>query len=165
MLAPQFRNKREHRKYRLRFKIRGTAERPRLSVFRSSKHVYAQVIDDESGSTLASASTLEPDFKGFEGSKTDAATKVGQLVADRAVAAGVTKLVFDRNGYPYHGRVAAVSKAAHERGLLTKAGYAALSDTADDADDADDADGADEAVAVAEIDAAPVEAEAAAQQE
>lgn len=153
MLAPQFRNKREHRKYRLRFKIRGTADRPRLSVFRSSKHIYAQVIDDDSGLTLAAASTLEPDFRGFAGSKTDAATKVGHLVADRAVAAGVTKLVFDRNGYPYHGRVAAVSKAAHERGLLSKGGFGNVADDGDDTDMGDD------------FDAAPAEADAAAQQE
>ncbi len=134
MLAPRFNNRRQHRKYRLRFKIRGTTERPRLSIFRSAKHIYAQVIDDESGRTLAAASTLEDSFNGFDGDKTAAAAKVGELVADRAVAAGVTRLVFDRNGFKYTGRVAAVSKAAHDKGLLSKEGFAPKA--ADDAADA-----------------------------
>ena len=122
MLAPKFKNRREHRKYRLRFNLKGSAARPRLSVFRSERHIYAQVIDDVSGKTLAAASTLEAEFNRFKGSKIDAAEKVGELVVTRALGAGVTKLVFDRNGYLYAGRVAAVAKAAHEEGLLTKAG-------------------------------------------
>ena len=92
MLTPRFSNRRQHRKYRLRFTIRGTTDRPRLSVFRSAKHIYAQVIDDDSGRTLAQASTLEDSFAGFEGDKTAAAKQVGALVADRAVAAGVCVL-------------------------------------------------------------------------
>jgi large subunit ribosomal protein L18 len=123
MLAPKFKNRREHRKYRLRFNLKGTEARPRLSVFRSARHIYAQVIDDVSGTTLASASTLEADFGSFEGSKIEAAEKVGQLVVGRAFGAGVTKLVFDRNGYLYAGRVAAVAKAAHAEGLLSKGGH------------------------------------------
>lgn len=124
MLPRKFNNKRKHRQYRLRFKVRGTADRPRLSIFRSARHMYAQVIDDDSGRTLAAASTIEKEMRDFSGKKRDAAAKVGEMVAHRALEAGVRKLVFDRNGFNYHGRVAAVSKAAHELGLLTKAGYA-----------------------------------------
>ncbi|MCO4760754.1 MAG: 50S ribosomal protein L18 [Myxococcales bacterium] len=131
MLTPRFSNRRQHRKYRLRFSIRGTTDRPRLSVFRSAKHIYAQVIDDDSGRTLAQASTLEEGFKAFDGDKTAAANKVGELVADRAIAAGVSKLVFDRNGFKYTGRIAAVSKAAHAKGLLTKDGHAPAGDNGD----------------------------------
>ncbi|GEM_PF-33383 len=123
MLARKFSNKRRHRKYRLRFKIRGTADRPRLSVFRSARHMYAQVIDDDSGKTLAAASTLDKSFAAFSGDKTEAAKKVGELVVARALDAGVRKMVFDRNGFIYHGRIAAVSKFAHSKGLLTKTGF------------------------------------------
>lgn len=122
MLAPRNKSPREKRQYRLRFKIRGTTERPRLSVFRSTKHIYAQVIDDTTGVTLAAASSVEPALRGAEGNKRELAEKVGALVTERAIAAGVTKLVFDRNGFVYTGRVAAVSKAAHEAGLLSKDG-------------------------------------------
>ena len=125
MLARKFSNRRLHRKYRLRHKIRGTADRPRLSVFRSARHVYAQVIDDASGRTLAAASTLDKAMSDFSGNKREAAAKVGELVAQRALDAGVRKLVFDRGGYLYHGRVAEVSKSAHSLGLLSKAGYTA----------------------------------------
>jgi large subunit ribosomal protein L18 len=131
MLTPRFSNRRQHRKYRLRFSIRGTTDRPRLSVFRSAKHIYAQVIDDDTGRTLAHASTLEESFSGFEGDKKAAAKQVSTLVADRAIAAGVSKLVFDRNGFKYIGRVAAVSKAAHSKGLLTKDGYTPTGDNGD----------------------------------
>jgi large subunit ribosomal protein L18 len=123
MLARKFTNKRRHRKYRLRFKLRGTAARPRLSVFRSARHIYAQIIDDDTGSTLASASTIEKVMADFSGDKSEAAAKIGELVAHRALDAGVRSLVFDRGGFLYHGRVAQVSKAAHELGLLTKVGY------------------------------------------
>jgi large subunit ribosomal protein L18 len=110
---------RARRHHRVRKKITGTAERPRLAVFRSNKHITAQVIDDRSGSTLASASTVEKDLRGGSagtGNKA-AATTVGRLVAERAKAAGVTSVVFDRGGFLYHGRVAAVADAAREAGL------------------------------------------------
>ena len=122
MQARRYNSKRHHRKYRLRFKVRGTADRPRLSVFRSARHIYAQVIDDDAGCTLAAASTRDPDLAGFEGNKVAAAKKVGELVTQRALAAGIKRLVFDRNGFLYTGRVAAISKAAHAAGLLTRAG-------------------------------------------
>ncbi|HWE57934.1 MAG TPA: 50S ribosomal protein L18 [Acidimicrobiales bacterium] len=109
---------RARRHFRVRKKVAGTAERPRLAVFRSNKHISAQVIDDRSGRTLASASTVEATLKaaGGTGNKT-AATAVGKLVAERARAAGVTSVVFDRGGFQYHGRVAAVADAAREAGL------------------------------------------------
>ena len=106
---------RRHR--RVRKNLRGTAERPRLAVFRSNKHISAQVIDDIAGRTLAAASTVETDLRtGATGNK-EAAAKIGKLVAERAKAAGVSKVVFDRGGNLYHGRVAAVAEAAREAGL------------------------------------------------
>ena len=101
---------------RVRGKISGTPERPRLNVFRSETNIYAQIIDDVAGKTLVSASSLE---KGFacDGTKSDAAKKVGQMVAERAKAAGITNVVFDRGGYVYHGRVAALAEGAREGGL------------------------------------------------
>jgi large subunit ribosomal protein L18 len=105
---------RRHR--RVRKKVRGTAERPRLSVFRSNKHVYAQVIDDVAGRTLASASTVESGFDGPTAT-VEAATKVGKLVGERAKSAGVNTVVFDRGGFRYHGRVAGVADGAREAGL------------------------------------------------
>ena len=110
----------DRRKARVRRAIRKAANgRPRLSVFRSSKQIYAQVIDDEQGKTLASASTLEKDLKGKlkTGADVDAAKEVGKLVAERASAAGVKAVVFDRSGYIYHGRVKALADAAREGGL------------------------------------------------
>ena len=104
------------RHWRLRKNINGTAERPRLNVFRSLNNIYAQVIDDVSGKTLVSASSLEKDFA-CEGTKSDAAKKVGQMVAERAKAAGITNVVFDRGGYVYHGRVQALAEGAREGGL------------------------------------------------
>lgn len=101
---------------RVRTKITGTAERPRLDVFRSSKHIYAQIIDDASGKTLVSASTVEKDFDGYGGNK-EAAKKVGQRVAEKALAAGITNVVFDRGGYIYHGRVKELAEGAREGGL------------------------------------------------
>ena len=106
--------KRRHR--RVRGKISGTPERPRLNVFRSDKHIYAQIIDDVNGNTLCSASTLEKDFEG-SGSNKDAARKVGTLVATRAKEKGITVVVFDRGGYIYHGRVKELAEAARESGL------------------------------------------------
>jgi large subunit ribosomal protein L18 len=118
MSAPQ--ELRERRRERLRFQLRiKGAGRPRLSVFRSSKHIYAQVIDDAQGLTLASASSLEkPMREGLRtGADKEAAIAVGKLVAERALAAGVTKVVFDRGSYLYHGRVKALAEAAREGGL------------------------------------------------
>ena len=108
---------RTRRHYRLRKKIRGEATRPRLAVFRSNKHIVAQVIDDRAGRTLAAASTLESDLKGGATSNKAAAEAVGRLVAERAKAAGVTKVVFDRGGNRYHGRVKALADAARDAGL------------------------------------------------
>ena len=109
---------RARRHFRVRKKVAGTAERPRLAVFRSNKHISAQVIDDRSGRTLAAASTVEKSLReaGGTGNKA-AAASVGRLVAERARAAGVTSVVFDRGGFQYHGRVAAVADAAREAGL------------------------------------------------
>jgi large subunit ribosomal protein L18 len=109
---------RTRRHHRVRKKVAGTAGRPRLAVFRSNKHITAQVIDDRAGRTIAAASTVERDVRqvGATGNKTAAAT-VGRLVAERAKAAGVQNVVFDRGGFLYHGRVAAVADAAREAGL------------------------------------------------
>jgi large subunit ribosomal protein L18 len=109
----------DRRAHRVRKKISGTPERPRLSVFRSSQHIYAQVIDDESGKTLAAASTLAKDVRDglAEANKTDAAKKVGQAIAKACLAKGLKKVVFDRGGYMYHGRVSALADAAREAGL------------------------------------------------
>ncbi|HJZ61740.1 MAG TPA: 50S ribosomal protein L18 [Miltoncostaeaceae bacterium] len=106
---------RERRHRRIRGKVHGTAARPRLSVFRSNMRIYAQVIDDDQGHTLAAAGSHEAALKGL--AKSDAATAVGGLVAERARAAGVTRVVFDRGGYLYHGRVRALADAAREGGL------------------------------------------------
>lgn len=104
---------------RVRKSVYGTAERPRLSVFRSLNHIYAQVINDDLGVTLVSASSLDPEFKATElsGGNIEGARKVGELVAKRALEKGVTKVVFDRGGNIYHGRIAAVAEAAREAGL------------------------------------------------
>ena len=115
-ISAERRRQRQRRHYRVRKNVVGTAERPRLAVFRSNKHIVAQVIDDSEGKTIASASTHE---KGWDGSgKTvEATTKVGALVGERAKGAGVDTVVFDRGGYLYHGRVAALADAAREAGL------------------------------------------------
>jgi len=102
---------------RLRKKITGTEARPRLAVTRSSRHVFVQVIDDSKGHTLASASTMEADLRSFDGDKTAKSRKVGELVAERAKAAGVESVVFDRGGNRYAGRVAAIAEGAREGGL------------------------------------------------
>ena len=104
------------RHQRVRGKISGTPERPRLNVFRSNANMYAQIIDDVNGVTLAAASTLEKDFEGATGNK-EAARKVGQMVAERAKAKGIEEVVFDRGGYVYHGRVAELAEGAREAGL------------------------------------------------
>ncbi|MCK5445462.1 MAG: 50S ribosomal protein L18 [Rhodospirillaceae bacterium] len=106
------------RKNRIRNRIaKGGNTRPRLSVFRSSKYIYVQVIDDAKGATVASASSLEKDFKGKTGADSSAAVEVGKLIAARAIKAGVTDVIFDRGGYKYHGRVKALADAAREGGL------------------------------------------------
>jgi large subunit ribosomal protein L18 len=110
---------RERRKLRIRRKISGTTERPRLSVFRSAKHIYAQVVDDVSGKTLAHASTLSRDVRTAvaEANKVDAAKNVGQAIAKALLSKGISQIVFDRNGYLYHGRIKALADAAREAGL------------------------------------------------
>ena len=120
MAADRKRNAtRLRRKYSIRKKVNGTGARPRLSVFRSSKHIYAQVIDDTTGETLASASTQSPEIRedasGKE--KIERATLVGKLIAQKTLAKEITSVVFDRNGFIYHGRVKAVAEAAREGGL------------------------------------------------
>jgi large subunit ribosomal protein L18 len=108
---------RARRHYRVRKLVVGTAERPRLAVFRSNKHISAQVIDDRSGRTVAAASTVEADLRGGATGNIEAAKKVGTLIGERAKAAGVDTVVFDRGGFLYHGRVAALADAAREAGL------------------------------------------------
>jgi len=108
---------RQKRHRRVRKKVRGTATRPRLTVFRSSRHVYAQVIDDVSGRTIASASTVEADAKGGATATVDAAKAVGKRIGERTKAAGIGAVVFDRGGFRYHGRVAAIADGARESGL------------------------------------------------
>ena len=109
------RGQRIKRHARVRGKISGTAERPRLSVFRSEKNIYAQIIDDVAGNTLVAASSVEKDFG--PGSNKEAARKVGKLIAERAVAKGIEEVVFDRGGYIYHGRVKELAEGAREGGL------------------------------------------------
>ena len=107
---------RKKRHKRVRSRISGTQERPRLNVFRSEKHIYAQIIDDAKGVTLCAASSVEKSFEG-SGSNKEGARKVGQAVAERAVAKGIQTVVFDRGGYVYHGRVKELAEAAREGGL------------------------------------------------
>ncbi len=113
---PDTKAQRKKRHVRVRAKISGTPERPRLNVFRSNANIYAQIIDDVNGVTLASASTLEKDFEGATGNK-EAARKVGKMIAERAKAKGIDTVVFDRGGYLYHGRVAELAEGAREAGL------------------------------------------------
>ena len=112
---PDTRGQRIKRHNRVRGKISGTAERPRLCVFRSENNIYAQIIDDKAGKTLVSASSVEKGFEG--GGNCDAAKKIGQTVAERALKAGIEEVVFDRGGYIYHGRVKALAEGAREGGL------------------------------------------------
>ncbi|HJF14684.1 MAG TPA: 50S ribosomal protein L18 [Enteractinococcus helveticum] len=108
---------RRRRHIRVRKRIQGTAARPRLVVNRSARHIFAQVIDDEAGVTLVSASTMEADLRASDAEKTEKARKVGEIIAQRAEDAGVTAVVFDRAGHKYHGRIAAVADGAREGGL------------------------------------------------
>jgi len=102
---------------RIRRKVSGTTEHPRLAIYRSLNHIYAQVIDDQRGVTLASASTTEKDLRGPTGGNIEAAKRVGQEIAQRALAKGITRVVFDRGGYLYHGRVKALTDAVRQAGL------------------------------------------------
>ena len=113
---PDTKAQRLKRHKRVRAKISGTPARPRLNVFRSLNHIYAQIIDDVNGNTLVAASSVEKDF-GATGGNCEAAKKVGQLVAERALKAGIENVVFDRGGYVYHGRVQALAEGARESGL------------------------------------------------
>ncbi|MCM3612581.1 50S ribosomal protein L18 [Planococcus sp. MERTA32b] len=108
---------RKKRHARVRSKITGTAERPRLNVFRSNKYIYAQLIDDTNGVTLASASSMDKDFSGDVTGNVEAAAKVGETIAKKATEKGLKSVVFDRGGYLYHGRVKALAEAARENGL------------------------------------------------
>ena len=108
---------RSRRHLRVRKKVSGTAARPRMVVNRSTRHLFVQVVDDATGTTLAWASTMEPDLRGESGDKTAKARKVGELVAERAKAAGIDTVVFDRGGNKYHGRVAALADGARDAGL------------------------------------------------
>ncbi len=108
---------RRKRHARVRTRLSGTEARPRLNVFRSNKHIYAQLIDDVNGVTIASASTLDKDINLDSSSNLDAAVKIGELVAKRAVEKGVSTVIFDRGGYLYHGRIKALADAARENGL------------------------------------------------
>jgi large subunit ribosomal protein L18 len=108
---------RERRKAHIRKKVDGSQERPRLSVYRSLNHIYAQVIDDTSGKTLAAASTLSPELKEGKGKKRELAKEVGKLVARKCQEKQIAAVVFDRNGFMYHGRIAAVAEGAREAGL------------------------------------------------
>ncbi|MEX8546392.1 MAG: 50S ribosomal protein L18 [Mucilaginibacter sp.] len=110
-------SRRERIKKGIRKRLAGSPERPRLSVFRSNKGIYAQVIDDLSGKTLVSASSLSKEFTA-EGSKSDQSVAVGKLVAEKAIAAGIKEVVFDRNGYLYHGRIKSLAEGAREGGLI-----------------------------------------------
>lgn len=116
---PDRKTLRQKRRLRVRKKVVGTPERPRLNVFRSLKHIYAQVIDDTRGVTLVSASTLSPELKGSlaGGGNQEAASAVGRLIAEKALQKGIKKVVFDRAGYLYHGRVKTLADAAREGGL------------------------------------------------
>ncbi len=113
---PDTKKARLHRHTRVRGKIAGTAERPRLNVFRSSMHIYAQIIDDNKGVTLCEYSTVKADFEGYGGNK-EAARKVGNKLAEIALKKGITEVVFDRGGYLYHGRVMELAEGAREGGL------------------------------------------------
>ncbi|MCV7127227.1 50S ribosomal protein L18 [Mycolicibacterium vanbaalenii PYR-1] len=111
------RTSRLRRHARLRKKVSGTADRPRLVVNRSARHIHVQLVDDLEGVTLAAASSIEADVRAHEGDKKAASTRVGQLIAERAKAAGIDEVVFDRGGYTYGGRIAALADAAREGGL------------------------------------------------
>lgn len=130
---------------RIRRKVRGSTARPRLAIYRSTNHIYAQVIDDERGQTVASASSTEKDLRGSTGGNIEAAKRIGRTIAKRAQAAGVTQVVFDRGGYLYHGRIKALTDAAREAGLNPEETKAAEAEAA--------------AAAAAEAEATPLKGE------
>ena len=134
---------------RIRRKVRGSTERPRLAVYRSLNHIYAQVIDDEKSKTLASASTTEKDLRGSSGGNVAAAKRVGQAIAERALSAGIDRVVFDRGGYLYHGRVRALTDAARAAGLNKEETLAREAEAAEKAVAAAEKASADEASAQA----------------
>ena len=134
---------------RIRRKVRGSTERPRLAVYRSLNHIYAQVIDDEKSQTLASASTTEKDLRGSSGGNVAAAKRVGQAIAERALSAGIDRVVFDRGGYLYHGRVRALTDAARAAGLNKDETLAREAEAAEKAAAAAEKASADEAIAQA----------------
>ncbi len=111
------RNKRAKRHMRIRGRVSGTSEKPRLIVYRSLKHIYAQIIDDTANKTIVSASSAEKSFADVKGTKKDIALKVGEAIAKKAMEKGIKKIVFDRNGYKYHGRVKNLADAARKAGL------------------------------------------------
>ncbi len=110
-------SRRQKIKMGIRSKVSGTSEKPRMTVFRSNKQIYVQLIDDSTGNTLMAVSSLNKDFAGAEGTKVEIASKVGKAIAEKALASGITSVVFDRNGYLYHGRVKQLADAAREGGL------------------------------------------------
>ncbi len=110
-------DRRRRRHARVRRRVNGTPERPRLAVFRSNRHIVAQIINDTAGRTLVAASTVEPELRSGRTGTVEGAQAVGRLIANRALAAGVRRVVFDRGGFQYHGRVAALAEAAREAGL------------------------------------------------
>jgi len=114
-------SRKEYRRFRIKQRVRkiinGTPDRPRMTVFRSCKEIYVQLIDDLSGKTLIAASSMGKDMKDIKGNKTEVAKQVGKLIAEKALQAGISKVVFDRNGYLYHGRVKSLADAAREGGL------------------------------------------------
>jgi large subunit ribosomal protein L18 len=114
---------------RIRRKVRGTSARPRLAIYRSLNHIYAQLIDDEQGVTLASASTTEKDLRGGTGGNVEAAERVGRAIAERATSKGIESVVFDRGGYRYHGRVKALADAARAAGLNREEASASAGET------------------------------------
>ena len=116
---------------RIRKKVAGSAERPRLAIYRSLNHIYAQIIDDAEGRTLAAASTTEKDLRGGTGGNVEAARRVGRAIAERALSAGISSVVFDRGGYVYHGRVKALTDAAREAGLNKEEAAAAEGEAAE----------------------------------
>ena len=118
---------------RIRRKVKGSNDRPRLAIYRSLNHIYAQVIDDVSGKTLVSASSTEKDLRGASGGNLEAAKRVGQMIAERAIAKGIELVVFDRGGYLYHGRIKALTDAARSAGLNKNEAVAAADVTGDGA--------------------------------
>lgn len=120
---------------RIRRKVKGSGERPRLAVYRSLNHIYAQVVDDERGQTIVSASTTEKDLRGNTGGNLDAARRIGKAIAERALAKGIESVVFDRGGYLYHGRIKALTDAAREAGLNKNEVVAAAEAAAEDAEE------------------------------